>query len=46
MELLIDLVPPALGCWGSAPLLGVAQTGQYNDLEGATWRAIMVEDDG
>ncbi len=43
MEVLIYLVPLALtlGLLGLAAFLWSLKTGQYDDLEGAAWRAIM-----
>jgi cbb3-type cytochrome oxidase maturation protein len=46
MEVLIYLVPMALGL-GLAGLVAFfwsLKTGQYDDLEGAGWRAIMDDD--
>jgi cbb3-type cytochrome oxidase maturation protein len=47
MEVLIYLVPIALGLGllGLGAFLWSLRTGQYDDLEGAAWRAIM-DDDG
>ena len=46
MEVLIYLVPIALGpgMLGLAAFLWALQTGQYEDLEGAAWRALMDDD--
>ena len=46
MEVLIYLVPIALGLGmlGLAAFLWALQTGQYEDLEGAAWRALMDDD--
>ena len=43
MEVLIYLVPLALtlGLLGLGAFLWSLKTGQYDDLEGAAWRAIM-----
>ena len=43
MEVLIYLVPLALllGLLGLAAFLWSLQSGQYDDLDGAAWRAIM-----
>ena len=40
MELLIYLVPLALGALGLAAFLWSLNNGQYDDLDGAAWRAI------
>jgi cbb3-type cytochrome oxidase maturation protein len=47
MEVLIYLVPLALalGFLGLAAFLWSLKSGQYDDLDGAAWRAIM-DDDG
>jgi cbb3-type cytochrome oxidase maturation protein len=47
MEVLIYLVPIALGLGlaGLGAFLWSLNSGQYDDLEGAAWRAIM-DDDG
>lgn len=47
MEVLIYLVPLALalGSLGLGAFLWSLKTGQYDDLEGAAWRAVM-DDDG
>jgi len=47
MEVLIYLVPMALtlGLLGLAAFLWSLKTGQYEDLEGAAWRAIMDDDE-
>jgi cbb3-type cytochrome oxidase maturation protein len=46
MEVLIYLVPMALalGLLGLIAFLWSLRNGQYDDLEGASWRAIMGED--
>jgi cbb3-type cytochrome oxidase maturation protein len=46
MEVLIYLVPLALGLGllGLGGFLWSLKTGQYDDLEGAAWRAVMDED--
>jgi len=46
MEVLIYLVPMALalGILGLVAFLWSLRSGQYDDLEGAAWRAIMDED--
>jgi cbb3-type cytochrome oxidase maturation protein len=46
MEVLIYLVPVALalGLLGLAAFLWALKTGQYDDLEGAAWRALMDDD--
>lgn len=46
MEVLIYLVPIALslGLLGLGAFLWSLKTGQYDDLEGAAWRAIMDDD--
>jgi cbb3-type cytochrome oxidase maturation protein len=46
MEVLIYLVPIALslGVLGLGAFLWSLRSGQYDDLEGAAWRAIMDED--
>jgi cbb3-type cytochrome oxidase maturation protein len=46
MEVLIYLVPVALvlGLLGLGAFLWSLKTGQYDDLEGAAWRAIMDDD--
>jgi cbb3-type cytochrome oxidase maturation protein len=46
MEVLIYLVPVALGLGvlGLAAFLWALKTGQYDDLEGAAWRALMNDD--
>jgi cbb3-type cytochrome oxidase maturation protein len=46
MEVLIYLVPMALalGLLGLIAFLWSLRNGQYDDLEGASWRAIMDED--
>jgi cbb3-type cytochrome oxidase maturation protein len=43
MEVLIYLVPIALGLGvlGLAAFLWALKSGQYDDLEGAAWRALM-----
>ena len=47
MEVLIYLVPMALalGFLGLAAFLWSLKTGQYDDLDGAAWRALMDEDE-
>jgi cbb3-type cytochrome oxidase maturation protein len=47
MEVLIYLVPLALalGLLGLGGFLWTLQSGQYDDLDGAGWRAIMDEED-
>ena len=46
MEVLIYLVPIALGLGllGLVAFLWALRTGQYEDLEGAAWRALMDDD--
>jgi cbb3-type cytochrome oxidase maturation protein len=46
MEVLIYLVPLALGLGllGLGAFLWSLKTGQYDDLEGAAWRAVMDDD--
>jgi len=46
MEVLIYLVPLALalGLLGLGSFLWSLKTGQYDDLEGAAWRAVMDDD--
>jgi cbb3-type cytochrome oxidase maturation protein len=46
MEVLIYLVPIALGLGlvGLGAFLWALKTGQYEDLEGAAWRALMDDD--
>jgi cbb3-type cytochrome oxidase maturation protein len=46
MDVLIFLVPAALGLGllGLAAFLWSLNSGQYDDLEGAAWRAIMDDD--
>jgi cbb3-type cytochrome oxidase maturation protein len=46
MEVLIYLVPIALalGLLGLGAFLWALRTGQYDDLEGAAWRALMDDD--
>ncbi|MGA2126341.1 MAG: cbb3-type cytochrome oxidase assembly protein CcoS [Xanthobacteraceae bacterium] len=48
MEVLVYLVPMALalGLLGLGGFLWSLKTGQYDDLDGAAWRAILDEDDG
>jgi len=48
MEVLIYLVPLALalGLLGLAAFLWSLKSGQYDDLDGAAWRAIMDDDEG
>jgi cbb3-type cytochrome oxidase maturation protein len=47
VEVLIYLVPIALGLGllGLAAFLWALNTGQYDDLEGAAWRALMDDDE-
>jgi cbb3-type cytochrome oxidase maturation protein len=47
MEVLIYLVPLALllGLLGLAAFLWSLKSGQYDDLDGAAWRAIMDDED-
>jgi cbb3-type cytochrome oxidase maturation protein len=47
MEVLIYLVPLALGLGllGLGAFLWTLKSGQYDDLDGAGWRAIMDEED-
>jgi cbb3-type cytochrome oxidase maturation protein len=47
MEVLIYLVPLtlALGLLGLGAFLWTLKTGQYDDLDGAGWRAIMDDED-
>ena len=47
MEVLIYLVPLALmlGLLGLAAFLWTLKSGQYDDLDGAAWRAIMDDDE-
>ena len=47
MEVLIYLVPIALalGLLGLGAFVWSLKTGQYDDLEGAAWRAIMDDDE-
>jgi cbb3-type cytochrome oxidase maturation protein len=46
MEVLIYLVPIALalGLLGLCAFLWALTTGQYEDLDGAAWRALMDDD--
>ena len=47
MDVLLVLVPVALflgGLWLAA-FLWALKSGQYDDLEGAAWRAIMDDDE-
>lgn len=46
MEVLVYLVPLALslGLLGLGAFLWSLKTGQYDDLDGAAWRAIMDDD--
>ena len=46
MDVLVYLVPLALGLGGLglAAVLWSLRTGQYDDLDGAAWRAIMDDD--
>jgi cbb3-type cytochrome oxidase maturation protein len=47
MEVLIYLVPLALllGLLGLAAFLWSLKSGQYDDLDGAAWRAILDDDE-
>jgi cbb3-type cytochrome oxidase maturation protein len=47
MEVLIYLVPLALalGLLGLGAFLWTLKTGQYDDLDGAGWRAIMDDEE-
>jgi cbb3-type cytochrome oxidase maturation protein len=47
MEILVFLVPLALmlGLAGLAAFLWSLRSGQYDDLDGAAWRAIADDDD-
>jgi len=47
MEVLVYLVPMALGLGllGLAGFIWCLNSGQYDDLDGAAWRAIMDDDD-
>ncbi|KAF0133539.1 MAG: rdxS [Xanthobacteraceae bacterium] len=47
MDVLVYLVPLALGLGGLglAAFLWSLKSGQYDDLDGAAWRAIMDDDD-
>ena len=47
MEVLIYLVPLALalGFLGLVAFLWSLRSGQYDDLDGAAWRAIMDDDE-
>jgi cbb3-type cytochrome oxidase maturation protein len=47
MDVLIYLVPMALalGLLGLAAFLWSLNSGQYDDLDGAAWRAISDDDD-
>ncbi|HLN11336.1 MAG TPA: cbb3-type cytochrome oxidase assembly protein CcoS [Xanthobacteraceae bacterium] len=47
MEVLVYLMPMALalGLLGLGGFLWSLKTGQYDDLDGAAWRAILDEDD-
>lgn len=47
MDVLVYLVPLALGLGGLglAAFLWSLRSGQYDDLDGAAWRAIMDDDD-
>ncbi|WP_439575682.1 cbb3-type cytochrome oxidase assembly protein CcoS [Phreatobacter sp.] len=47
MDILVILVPLALGLGllGLVGFLWSLNSGQYDDLDGATWRAIMDDDD-
>lgn len=46
MEVLVFLVPLALalGLLGLAAFMWSLRTGQYDDLDGAAWRALMDDD--
>jgi cbb3-type cytochrome oxidase maturation protein len=48
MEVLVFLVPLAitLGAIGLAGFLWALKNGQYEDLDGAAWRAIMDDEPG
>lgn len=48
MEVLIFLVPMALalGLLGLVGFMWSLKSGQYDDLDGAAWRAIMDDDSG
>jgi cbb3-type cytochrome oxidase maturation protein len=48
MEVLVFLVPLAitLGAIGLAGFLWALKNGQYDDLDGAAWRAIMDDEPG
>jgi cbb3-type cytochrome oxidase maturation protein len=48
MEVLVYLVPLALclGLLGLAGFMWSLHTGQYDDLDGAAWRAIADDDAG
>jgi cbb3-type cytochrome oxidase maturation protein len=48
MEVLVYLVPMALtlGLLGLGAFLWSLRSGQYDDLEGAAWRAILDDDPG
>jgi cbb3-type cytochrome oxidase maturation protein len=47
MDVLVYLVPMALalGLLGLAAFLWSLKTGQYDDLDGAAWRALHDDDD-
>lgn len=47
MDVLLILVPAALflGGLGLAAFIWALKSGQYDDLEGAAWRAIMDDED-
>jgi cbb3-type cytochrome oxidase maturation protein len=47
MDALLILIPAALGLGllGLAAFLWSLNSGQYDDLDGAAWRAILDEDD-
>ena len=47
MEVLVYLVPMALllGLLGLGAFVWSMKTGQFDDLDGAAWRAIMDDDD-
>lgn len=48
MEILVILVPLALalGLAGLIAFLWSLKSGQYDDLDGAAWRALADDDDG
>ena len=47
MDVLVILIPVALGLGlvGLAAFLWAMKSGQFEDLDGAAWRAIMDDDD-